>query len=338
MGVGESVRALPALAGESSDPRELAEAVSLAVGRVVAHDALRLVGTSPAGAGHTVFSFWHNFEAEFGNQFMRLHHSGHDPCLPAELARRPVPAGLVGVGGGRRDREMRRLFDAHGVGSELRVLLRDAHGVWGSLALLRSAGGRTFDRADATRVLERTPELIATVRRHVLSGPVRPVAPEPAPGVFVVDPAGKIVGATSAASWWAERLREHHPASWVDALITGLATQTRQSAAAPPVMHGPAVRFGRWISAEGQLLAPDGSVTVLVRAVPPRQLLGSLGGWYGITARERQVIGCLLDGAAAKQVARRLEMSVHTVHDHLKAVHRKFGVAGRAELLAVLNA
>ncbi|GAA4552424.1 helix-turn-helix transcriptional regulator [Amycolatopsis samaneae] len=338
MGVREGVRALPALTGETSDPRDLAEAVSLALGQVVAHDALRLVGNSPAGAGHTVFSFWHNFEDDFGDQFMRRYFSGYDPCPPADLARRPVPAGLVGTGRGGRDREMRRLFDVHGVGGELRVLLRDAHGVWGSLALLRSAGGRAFDRADATRVLEWTPELIATLRRHVLSGPVRPVTPEPAPGVFVVDPAGKVVGATSAARWWAERLREHHPASWVEALVVGLAEQTRLSAAAPPVMHGPAVRFGRWISAEGQLLDQDGSVTVLVRAIPPRQMLDSLGGWYGITARERQVLGCLLDGAAAKQVARRLDVSVHTVHDHLKAVHHKLGVASRAELLAVLHA
>lgn len=214
-------------------------------------------------------------EAEFGRRFMRSYLAGDDPCLPADLLRRPMPAGLVGTGNGRRDRSMRQLFDAHGVGGELRVLPRDAHGVWGSLALLRSAGGRTFDRADATRVLELAPVLIATLRRYVLSGPVQPVAPEQAPGVFVVDAAGKVTGATPMASWWAERRREHHPASWVEALIAGMAAQTRATLTEPavpaPVMHGPAARYGRWISREGQPLDQDGTVAVLVRAVPARE-------------------------------------------------------------------
>lgn len=212
---------------------------------------------------------------------MRSYLAGNDPCLPADLMRQSMPAGLVGTGHGRRDRLTRQLFDAHGVGGELRVLLRDAHGVWGSLALLRSAGGRAFDRTDATRVLALAPVLISALRQYVRSGPVRPVAPDMAPGVFVVDADGKVTGATPMASWWAERLREQHPASWVDALVTGMAAQTRRLLRHPatpaPVMHGPAARFGRWISTEGQLLDPGGAVAVLVRAVPPRQLLGSLG-------------------------------------------------------------
>ncbi|MFE7278316.1 helix-turn-helix transcriptional regulator [Streptomyces sp. NPDC057623] len=342
MGVDRRLlRGLPALAGESLSSLELAEAVSQAVAPVVAHDALRLMGNNPDGAGHTVFSFWHNFEAEFGRRFMRSYLAGDDPCLPGDLLRRPMPAGLVGTGNGRRDRSMRQLFDAHGVGGELRVLLRDAHGVWGSLALLRSSGGRTFDTADPMRVLELAPVLIATLRRYVLSGPMQPVAPEQTPGVFVVDGAGKVTGATPMASWWAERLREHHPASWVDALVSGIAAQTRRTLGEPgvqaPVMHCPAARFGRWISAEGQPLDDDGAVAVLVRAVPARELLVSLGSWYGVTARERQVIEHLLDGAAAKHIARGLDMSVHTVNGHLKAVYRKLGVTGRAELLTALN-
>ncbi|MPY59573.1 helix-turn-helix transcriptional regulator [Streptomyces spongiae] len=335
------LRGLPALAGESLSSLELAEAVSLAVRPVVAHDALRLMGNNPDGVGHTVFSFWHNFETEFGRQFMQSYLAGKDPCLPADLIRQTMPAGLVGTGHGKRDLLARQLFDAHGVGGELRVLLRDVRGVWGSLALLRSAGGRAFDRTDAARVLELAPVLISALRQYVRSGPMRPVAPDMAPGVFVVDADGNVTGATPMASWWAERLREHHPSSWVDALVAGMAAQTRlclrQPAAPAPVMHGPAARFGRWISAEGQLLNPGGAVAVLVRAVPPRQLLGSLGSWYGITARERQVIEYLLDGSAAKQIARHLDVSLHTVHDHLKSVYRKLGVSGRAELLTALN-
>ncbi len=55
---------------------------------------------------------------------------------------------------------------------------------------------------------------------------------------------------------------------------------------------------------------------------------------HGLSPRRRQVLAALLDGDSEKQVALRLGISPATVHDHVKALHRHFGVATRAELLA----
>ncbi|MFF4726222.1 LuxR C-terminal-related transcriptional regulator [Streptomyces mirabilis] len=44
-----------------------------------------------------------------------------------------------------------------------------------------------------------------------------------------------------------------------------------------------------------------------------------------------------LEGLAAKNIARRLELSQHTVNDHSRAVYRKLGVSGREELFACLQ-
>lgn len=53
-----------------------------------------------------------------------------------------------------------------------------------------------------------------------------------------------------------------------------------------------------------------------------------------VPPRQRQVLACLLHGDSAKQVARRLGLSVHTVNEYVKALYRRFNVQSRAELMA----
>lgn len=50
--------------------------------------------------------------------------------------------------------------------------------------------------------------------------------------------------------------------------------------------------------------------------------------------RLRQVLVCLMEGDSEQQVARRLGISAHTVHEHVKRLHRRFEVSSRGELLA----
>lgn len=54
-----------------------------------------------------------------------------------------------------------------------------------------------------------------------------------------------------------------------------------------------------------------------------------------LSPRLRQVLECLLRGDGTKQVAARLGLSIHTVNDYTKELHRRFGVSSRSELLAL---
>ena len=54
--------------------------------------------------------------------------------------------------------------------------------------------------------------------------------------------------------------------------------------------------------------------------------------------RLRQTLAALVAGDSEKQVARRLGISPHTVHNYVKALHQRFGVNSRGELLAAANA
>lgn len=52
-----------------------------------------------------------------------------------------------------------------------------------------------------------------------------------------------------------------------------------------------------------------------------------------LTQREREVLGQLVGGASVVEIAKALDRSHYTVHDHVKSLHRKLGVKSRAALI-----
>jgi len=50
-----------------------------------------------------------------------------------------------------------------------------------------------------------------------------------------------------------------------------------------------------------------------------------------ISAREAAILTCLMEGASNKVIARQLDLAEETVKAHLKAIHRKIGVANRPQ-------
>lgn len=53
-----------------------------------------------------------------------------------------------------------------------------------------------------------------------------------------------------------------------------------------------------------------------------------------ITQREQVILEHLSLGRSVKEIAETLSRSPHTVHDHVKSLHRKLGVSSRGELIA----
>jgi DNA-binding CsgD family transcriptional regulator len=56
--------------------------------------------------------------------------------------------------------------------------------------------------------------------------------------------------------------------------------------------------------------------------------------FVGLTHRQRAVMLLLLDGLARKEIAARLQITLHTVNDHVKALYSQFNVTSATELAA----
>lgn len=57
-------------------------------------------------------------------------------------------------------------------------------------------------------------------------------------------------------------------------------------------------------------------------------------GNYGLTAREREILQCLVDGLAKKQIADKLFLSFHTIDMHMRGVYTKLQVHSRSGAVA----
>ncbi|MER5770646.1 helix-turn-helix transcriptional regulator [Streptomyces sp. NPDC001985] len=323
--------------------------LSRLIAAVVPHDAFTLVGSDPAiGLGFGSFSFWHGFPPGLVKDLVRHRHEQDSPWCADPAVPGAAPTHIVTVGDPLlppADRMRAEVLAAHRAASELRLLLRDEHGVWGMLALIRFEGGQPFDTQDARLAALLSPALIGAVRRHVLAGPLLPAAPALPAGVITMGPDHRVRTVSPQAVAWLDLFRtrgrqvvpEWMPEVFLMALSLATRSPDRPGDSAAPLVCSPPAVCGRWIVCQGQTLGDEGDVALVIEAPVGDLVLPSFCAWYGITPREHDVIDELRSGAATQRIARRLDLSVHTVNDHLKAVFRKTGADGRDELIAALG-
>ncbi len=75
-------------------------------------------------------------------------------------------------------------------------------------------------------------------------------------------------------------------------------------------------------------------MAVIVEPAHPARIFELMMSAHGLTARERDVVGLVLQGQSTEQISRELSVSPHTVQQHLKSVFDRMGVRSRRELVA----
>ena len=95
---------------------------------------------------------------------------------------------------------------------------------------------------------------------------------------------------------------------------------------------------GKWVTLRAARITPTGvgggDITVSIEPSTPGERLEVFALAHGLTPRERQVLDCLAAGMDSRTLARRLVVSEHTVHDHVKSILAKTGSATRHTLLS----
>ncbi|WP_374455515.1 LuxR C-terminal-related transcriptional regulator [Nocardioides sp.] len=328
------------LRGDDAEPEEFAAVVAAVLRRTVPHDGWVLVGLDPATRLRT-FQFCRN-GTDGTAELARLEAAVPDVNKYADLARAAVPAGWLGAGHPLAGTSVRlnEILIPQGVGSELRLVLRDRDAVWGAIVLYRDAG-TSFGERDVARLLTIAPELTEAFRRH----PVRTLrgAPGPAPtGVVLLAPDDRLVAVSPEAQAWLDDLVPGHGDETGPNDVTRVLYDAAQVVrAGGPDSVRAAVRTisGRWLEVSGHALpGGEADVAVVLQPAGVPLLLDAVAAGHRLTPREHRVLVLAARGLTSRSIARELDISPWTVNDHLSSIYRKCGVRGRDELLGGLVA
>ncbi|SFW86670.1 helix-turn-helix transcriptional regulator [Amycolatopsis australiensis] len=332
MGVGlEAIgRPLLAAAREADTASEFTDEVARLIRPWIPHDSYLVSGQDPVTGASCLWLADQRYLAELTERLYEID-------VPLYWYG-PWSAGRAAASAPVRLLDGRRARGSGERTHKLVSLLAEGGRALGSLTLLR-VGRQPFTTADVELAGALSEPLAKALRRFIAGGTLRPPRRTVAPGVVTVGADHDVLGITPTARESLRVLRPDDQAVDDRQLVSVLWNTVylarqgcRRALSRLPTPDG-------WLAVHAEPYELNGSraVAVTVEAAQGELLLPVLATWYRASPAELGVVRQVIAGLPSKQVARRLELSVHTVHDHLRSVYRKTGVAGRDELLARLG-
>jgi DNA-binding CsgD family transcriptional regulator len=237
----------------------------------------------------------------------------------------------------RLDRDGR---ESEAEGDVLRLASRSGGATWVAARLRREPDRPAITEAEVDFLTGLGGYVAAGVRSYLADAPRLP-GHSVVPGVLTVDAEERIRDATPEAVGWLAR--------WGTAVsdplppaLRGLVRQTREHRIGPPPLRAAKVRIrlpeGHWVVARADRFAVEEDHTAILMKAATRADLRSLYfSVHGLTQRERELTELLIQGADLQDVAAALNLSIHTVRTHVKAIFAKVDVRSRAELTAAFG-
>ncbi|GHE69236.1 hypothetical protein GCM10018785_42210 [Streptomyces longispororuber] len=312
---------------------ELGDLLSGLVGQVVPHDGHILFGMDPVTRAGCFGDLNNCYSPQALQRIVT------DTARSDSVRDRTGPVRVLtpGMSDPRHSTQL-RIMSAEGFASELRIELTGGGRTWGMLILLRAQGSTPFSLTDTAHAAAMSQPLAITLKRFVASTPLGSARSDLPPGLIILGPDNGIRAITPSGREAVRSLthdRAHDGEEVLDP-VWDIAQRARQ-AGGPVVCRSFSTRG--WAAVYAQPLGEPsvGDVAVTIQPAPAEVLLPAITAWYGITPREQTVIERALEGLSVKQIARRLDVSIHTVNDHFKAIYRKTRVTSRNELTASLT-
>lgn len=231
------------------------------------------------------------------------------------------------------------------------VVLADQHGCWGFLDLWRDTDAGPFAAADAAFLAGIAAPLASALRRcqaRTFTEPAATGRQHSGPVVLTLDDELRIVGRTAASQAWLDVLLP--PGQNAQAVPAGVYNVAAQLLAAEAGVddHPASARVhltgGFWLTLRAARLSSDvqpdspasagPSIAVTIEEASAADRLDLFGRAFGLTARERQLLGLLAAGSDTRTMARQMSLSEHTVTDHLKSIFAKTGARDRVTVLS----
>jgi DNA-binding CsgD family transcriptional regulator len=262
----------------------------------------------------------------------------------ADVARSPSGTSTLheATGGDPRSSPRWHANMALGGDQELIVALRTAAGqAWGAAGLYREPGQRMFDRDEIEFLRAAAPSLGEGARRALLLGEATDPDGPDAPGLLVLSTNWEVESVTPGVERWVADLPDGDwDAGRLPAAVLAVAGQALRTSEGRDRPGDVAVvrvlgRSGTWVVLHGATLTSGGDrrVAVIVEPAHPARIVPLLMSAYGLSEREQEVTGLVLQGESTAAIAERLTISAHTVQQHLKSIFEKTGVRSRRDLV-----
>jgi DNA-binding CsgD family transcriptional regulator len=256
---------------------------------------------------------------------------------------------LLRATGGDPERSLvwRDLLHRHGVGDVATVVFRDGFGLWGWVDLWRSSVATPFTSAEIELLSDVTAPVTAALRRaqarHFAESAALP-APDGV-AVLMLSEDLDVVGQTPHTTEYLRLLvppegdRSPIPAGAFNVAAQLLAVESGVDD------HPPSSRVhldgGRWVTLRADRIGAGGkapgTIAVTIEVTSPADRLDVFCRAFGLTPRERELVGLVVGGHDSAQIAARMFLSPHTVQDHLKSVFAKTSTRSRRALVSLVR-
>ena len=270
------------------------------------------------------------------------------------LAEAPSPVGLLHRDSHGRLAESvvwREVMSRYRVGDVASIVFADPFGCWGFLDLWRSDDRDTFGSADAEFLAGLAPAITTALRASQARTFVDVSIPhrrDVGPVVLTLNDELRITSRTAASTDWLNLLlppqpgRSAVPASVYNVAAQLLATESGiDDHAAVTRTH---LSDGFWLTLRAaRLAAPDHrpapgdvptGIVVTIEEASAAERLELFSRAVGLTPREHELVALLATGADTRTMAHRMDVSEHTVQDHLKSIFAKTGARDRVSVLS----
>ncbi len=324
------------------DPDALRASVLPQLRQVVPIDALWWATADPTTLLFTG-AFREGLPAESGPYFIDNEFLGSDVNKWTDLAARSAGvATLMRATGDEPSRSgrYRDIFAPLGLADELRAVLRAQGSCWGYLCLHRERAQSAFSAEEAGFIRRIAPHLADGIRTGLVRQSCERKDLPSGPGLILLDGEGGVAGLNQAAGGWLEDLGSAASGDGLPIEIAALALRLRHPDAAEATLPRLRVRTrsGRWAVLHASWFASDttSTIAVIIEEAVPADAAPMIMLAYGLTERERTIVGVICRGLPTRRIAAELHLSIDTVQDHLKSVFDKTGVRSRGELVAAV--
>jgi DNA-binding CsgD family transcriptional regulator len=235
-----------------------------------------------------------------------------------------------------------RYIQPFGADQELLLAMRTRTGnVWGVVGIYREPDRPLFTAEEVQFLQDVSVHLAEGTRRGLLVGEATDPEGPDAPGLVVLREDWSVESLTPGTEVWLDELPDSNwtsgaqlPPSVLAVAGRALRTSEHPDAAGEVAFARVLSRSGRWIVLHGASLTGGGArkVAVIIEPAHPARISSLLMAAYGLTDREQELTRLVLQGYSTAEIAVRLNVTTHTVQQHLKSIFDKTSVRSRREL------